>query len=156
MRSLSAVAAILLLPTFVTGITVNSTSGQLRGVVQDGVMSFKGIRYARSPTGNLRWETPVPFTSSEEQDATTLGPSCVQQITSNLSRELFNTPPPPESEDCLFLYILSRNCLYELSEQLTVYQERVGAIRFRFDSKAGSILDLWREPCIRNGLVTSL
>uniref|UniRef100_A0A0W0G2D3 Carboxylic ester hydrolase n=1 Tax=Moniliophthora roreri TaxID=221103 RepID=A0A0W0G2D3_MONRR len=68
-------------------------------------MSFKGIRYAHSPTGNLRWEPPVPFTSSEEQDATTLGPSCVQQITSNLSRELFNTPPPPESEDCLFLNV---------------------------------------------------
>ncbi|KAJ7178182.1 liver carboxylesterase-like protein 1 precursor, partial [Mycena filopes] len=72
--------------------------------------SFKGVRFAEPATGNLRWEPPVPFLSSNPQNVTTLGPSCLQQITSDFSRFIFNTgggnfPPPPESEDCHFLNI---------------------------------------------------
>ncbi|KAG7094376.1 hypothetical protein E1B28_007977 [Marasmius oreades] len=89
-------------------ITISTTSGRLNGLVQDGVMTFKGIRYGQPPTGIRRWEPPLPFLSSATHDATKLGPSCIQQFafaTANLSRALFNNPPPPESEDCLLLNV---------------------------------------------------
>ncbi|KAF9257592.1 alpha/beta-hydrolase [Marasmius fiardii PR-910] len=73
-------------------------------------MSFKGIRYGQSPTGDLRWEPPVAFVSTEVQDATKLPPSCIQQFvyaTADVSKMLFNNPsaPPSEDEDCLFLNV---------------------------------------------------
>ncbi|KAL0577491.1 hypothetical protein V5O48_004476, partial [Marasmius crinis-equi] len=89
-------------------ITVTTTSGRLQGAVEDGVMSFKGVRFGQSPTGLLRWQPPRPFLSTGAQDATKLGPSCIQQFafaTANLSEFLFNNPPPPEDEDCLFLNV---------------------------------------------------
>ncbi|KAL0571082.1 hypothetical protein V5O48_010873 [Marasmius crinis-equi] len=89
-------------------ITISTSSGRLQGVDQDGVMSFKGIRYGESPTGNRRWEPPIAFLSTATQDATKLGPSCIQQFafaTANFSRAIFNNPPPPEDEDCLFLNV---------------------------------------------------
>ncbi|KAI0288311.1 Alpha/Beta hydrolase protein [Russula brevipes] len=67
-----------------------------------------GIRFAHPPVGELRWEPPVPFVSSETQNATSLGPSCVQQflfIAQAITQPIYNTPAPPESEDCLFLNV---------------------------------------------------
>ncbi|KAF5370184.1 hypothetical protein D9757_010633 [Collybiopsis confluens] len=91
-------------------VTVSTTSGKLQGVEQNGIMSFKGIRFAESPTGVLRWAPPVTFVSNATQDATTLSPSCVQQFafaTAEFIEFLFNNPqdPPVESEDCLFLNV---------------------------------------------------
>jgi para-nitrobenzyl esterase len=37
---------------------VRVETGQLRGVEADGVVSFKGIPYARPPIWNLRWRAP--------------------------------------------------------------------------------------------------
>ncbi|KAF9257595.1 Carboxylesterase [Marasmius fiardii PR-910] len=94
-----------------TSITISTTSGRLKGLEQDGVMSFKGIRYGLPPTGSRRWEPPMAFVTSGEQNATKLGPSCIQQFlpgaSGNLQRQIFNSPPPPESEDCLFLNVWS-------------------------------------------------
>ncbi|KAH9991972.1 Alpha/Beta hydrolase protein [Russula compacta] len=76
----------------------------LLGIEADGVASFKGIRFAHPPIDNLRWEPPLPFVSSDAQNTTSLGPSCVQQIPFQgqaLVDELYNTPAPPEDEDCL-------------------------------------------------------
>ncbi|KIK55761.1 hypothetical protein GYMLUDRAFT_831123 [Collybiopsis luxurians FD-317 M1] len=112
MRSLAC-----LLPAVLCGVvyaqssvTVSTTSGTLRGIEQDGVMSFKGIRFAEPPTGSLRWEPPVPFLSTATHNATILSPACVQQFAfagANLSEFLFNNPqdPPVENEDCLFLFV---------------------------------------------------
>ncbi|KAI0300093.1 Carboxylesterase [Multifurca ochricompacta] len=89
-------------------ITINTTSGQLTGTQDDGVASFKGIRFAHSPIGNLRWEPPVTFLSSDIQNATSLGPSCVQQFPFQgqaLIEQLYNPHAPPEDEDCLFLNV---------------------------------------------------
>ncbi|KAK1216288.1 hypothetical protein PQX77_021097 [Marasmius sp. AFHP31] len=89
-------------------IAISTTSGQLQGTDEGGVISFKGIRYGLSPTGDRRWEPPSPFTSTAAQDATKLGPSCIQQFafaTANFSRAIFNNPPPPEAEDCLLLNV---------------------------------------------------
>ncbi|KAF5349355.1 hypothetical protein D9758_011780 [Tetrapyrgos nigripes] len=88
-------------------VTVDTTSGRLNGVEEDGVMSFKGIQFGQAPVGPLRWEPPLPFLSSASRNVTKLGPSCIQQFSSELSVQLFNNPqdPPEESEDCLFLNV---------------------------------------------------
>ncbi|KAF9257232.1 alpha/beta-hydrolase [Marasmius fiardii PR-910] len=107
------VVAVLLTPIVsaigdASSITISTTSGRLKGLEQNGVMSFKGIRYGQSPAGSTRWEPPIPFASSGDQDATKLGPSCIQQFqgaTGNLTKEIFNNPPPPETEDCPFLNV---------------------------------------------------
>ncbi|KAI0275867.1 Alpha/Beta hydrolase protein [Russula aff. rugulosa BPL654] len=89
-------------------IIVNTTSGRLLGTQADGVASFKGIRFASPPVGDLRWEPPVAFVSSDTQNATSIGPSCVQQFpfqAQALVEGLFNTPAPAENEDCLYLNV---------------------------------------------------
>ena len=37
-------------------------SGQLKGAVQNGVVSFKGVPFAEPPVGLLRWRSPQPVT----------------------------------------------------------------------------------------------
>ncbi|KAI0066371.1 alpha/beta-hydrolase [Artomyces pyxidatus] len=89
-------------------VIVSTTSGQLVGVEVDGVASFKGVRFAQPPVGLLRWEPPTPFTSNLLFGATTLPPACVQQFAfanQAFDENLFNNPPPPEDEDCLFLNV---------------------------------------------------
>ncbi|KAJ7625787.1 Carboxylesterase [Roridomyces roridus] len=109
-------SSIALFASFVLGvasqtspIVISTTSGQLHGVEQDGVMSFKGVRFGQAPVGQLRWEPPVPFVSAQAQNVTTLGPACLQQFafaTSAFTQSVFNNPPPAsENEDCLFLNV---------------------------------------------------
>ncbi|KAJ6582340.1 Alpha/Beta hydrolase protein [Mycena capillaripes] len=90
-------------------VIVTTTSGQLHGTEADGVMSFKGVRFGQAPTGQLRWQPPVPFISARAHNATVLAPSCVQQFpfaTSAFTQAIFNNPPPAsENEDCLFLNV---------------------------------------------------
>ncbi|KAJ6470266.1 para-nitrobenzyl esterase [Mycena vitilis] len=87
-------------------VSIRTTSGLLKGSEGDGLLTFKGIRFGQSPTGSQRWKPPVPFTSKAPQNATSLGPSCVQQFPfASIDESLFNTPPPPENEDCLFLNV---------------------------------------------------
>ncbi|KAJ7023644.1 Alpha/Beta hydrolase protein [Mycena alexandri] len=89
-------------------ISVQTTSGLLQGSQTNGLSTFKGIRFGQSPTGSLRWEPPVAFTSTASQNATTFGPACVQQFPfagAAINEKIFNTPPVPESEDCLFLNV---------------------------------------------------
>ncbi|KAJ6528734.1 Carboxylesterase [Mycena vulgaris] len=110
MRSLVLLLSCLIL--HVSGYTsavVSTTSGWLHGIEDNGVMSFKGVRFAHAPTGERRWEPPAPFISNAAQNTTVLAPSCIQQFTfatSEFIQSLFNNPPPAsESEDCLFLNV---------------------------------------------------
>ncbi|KAF7523486.1 hypothetical protein G7054_g11748 [Neopestalotiopsis clavispora] len=71
-----------------------------------GINTFRGIKYAQAPTGDLRWRAPVPIAYDSQLslviNATTPGYACVQ-----------NSPawePPlnsttPQDEDCLLLNI---------------------------------------------------
>lgn len=105
----SFVVAVLIGGCLGIGIpVVTTTSGILQGSIEDGVMSFKGIPYAQPPIGALRWEPPQQLISTEIRNATSFGPSCIQQFifaTQAFIEGLFNTPPLPESEDCLFLNV---------------------------------------------------
>ncbi|KAJ7625743.1 Carboxylesterase [Roridomyces roridus] len=107
--SLVLSAASFLNSVTASAVVVSTSSGELHGIEQNGVMSFKGVRIAQPPTGPLRWAPPVAFTSQEPKNATTLGPACIQQFSfadSAFQQELFNTPhPAAEDEDCLFLNV---------------------------------------------------
>ena len=59
--------------------TVRVDSGELQGVVDDGVVSFKGIPFAAPPVGELRWRPPQPAAKwTGVRQATEFGASCMQ------------------------------------------------------------------------------
>ena len=84
---------------------VRVESGELQGVIADGVETFKGIPYAAPPVGDLRWrptQPAAPWTGVRQ--AAEFGAECMQGR--------FGPPPPPgappqpaPSEDCLFLNV---------------------------------------------------
>jgi para-nitrobenzyl esterase len=84
---------------------VRVESGELQGVVDDGVASFKGIPFAAPPVGELRWRPPQPAANwTGVRQAADFGADCMQGR--------FGPPPPPgapparvPSEDCLFLNV---------------------------------------------------
>jgi para-nitrobenzyl esterase len=82
--------------------------GQVRGVVEDGILVFKGIRYG-ADTSTTRFAAPAkPGSWSEVRDATSFGASCPQTPTGNpggLFTSWRPAPEPPLGEDCLFLNV---------------------------------------------------
>jgi para-nitrobenzyl esterase len=78
---------------------VATESGPVRGRALAEGFAFRGLPYAASPTGYLRWRAPQPPASWRGiRDATQYGPSCLQKP------NLF-VPPGPQSENCLFLNV---------------------------------------------------
>src|SRR5579863_2450001 len=66
------------LPTGTTAV-VETTDGPVQGVVEGGVQTFKGLRYAQAPLGSLRFMPPQklkPWT--QVADATKLGAASMQ------------------------------------------------------------------------------
>jgi para-nitrobenzyl esterase len=79
------------------GPVLATESGPVRGVQLDGVVSFRGIPFAASPTGGLRWKSPAPVVPwTDVRDATDFGARCAQK---DLSGNMVG------SEDCLFLNV---------------------------------------------------
>jgi para-nitrobenzyl esterase len=84
---------------------VRVESGELQGVVDDGVASLKGIPFAAPPVGDLRWRPPQPAAKwTGVRQAADFGANCMQGR--------FGPPPAPgappapvPSEDCLFLNV---------------------------------------------------
>ena len=80
------------------------STGQIQGTVSDGIVSFKGIPYARPPVGEQRWRAPQPAEPWDGiLDATRFGPSCIQQAIPRVS--IYYDPPQSMSEDCLSLNV---------------------------------------------------
>lgn len=90
--------------------------GLVRGALQGGVMSFKGIRYARAerfqpPVAPAPWTGIVDtmgFGMSAPQSNPNPPPGPPYVILAQLPRPADAPPPPPpspESEDCLFLNV---------------------------------------------------
>jgi para-nitrobenzyl esterase len=84
--------------------TAAVTGGQVRGVVKDGVASFKGVPFAAPPIGELRWKPPQPvqpWTGVRSADA--FGPAPMQDARFAI---LMNGGAAPQlSEDCLYLNV---------------------------------------------------
>ncbi len=84
---------------------VRVDSGELQGVVDDGVASYKGIPFAAPPVGDLRWRPTQPVAPwTGVRQAAEFGADCMQGR--------FGPPPAPgappapaPSEDCLFLNV---------------------------------------------------
>ncbi|KAJ4290022.1 hypothetical protein N0V88_006823 [Collariella sp. IMI 366227] len=68
-----------------------------------GLNTWKGIRYAAPPVGNLRWQPPQPLPlklNTPIEDATAFGNICPQSLPS-----IPNAAFIPGNEDCLFLEV---------------------------------------------------
>jgi para-nitrobenzyl esterase len=75
-------------------------SGSLRGVISDGIASFKGLRYAAPPVGELRWRPPRATSAvTGVQAAEQFGNDCMQ------TRLPWEPSTAEMSEDCLFLNV---------------------------------------------------
>jgi para-nitrobenzyl esterase len=86
---------------------VNTKSGRLEGVYQDGLYVFKGIPYAAPPLGELRWQPPQPVKPWEGvRPAREFGPIGPQNEMAGGPAAGFGEPEP-QDEDCLFLNIFT-------------------------------------------------
>jgi para-nitrobenzyl esterase len=73
--------------------------GAVRGVLVPGSYAFRGLPYAASPVGGLRWRPPQhPAEWDGVRDATQFAPSCPQPASPF-------APPAPFSENCLYLNV---------------------------------------------------
>lgn len=83
-------------------LVVETSYGPVRGIEEDGVKAWKGLRYAAAPTGELRFRAPQPpARCAEVTDATAFGPACPQPVFPNMPVDL----GAPQGEDCLRLNI---------------------------------------------------
>lgn len=78
---------------------VMTGDGAVRGVVAEGLRTFKGIPYAKPPTGARRFAIPEPVEPWEGvRDATRYGSACPQL-------ERYGIPESSDNEDCLFINV---------------------------------------------------
>jgi para-nitrobenzyl esterase len=85
---------------------VETAYGPVRGVDDGVVTSWKGVRYAAPPAGDLRWRAPQPPEPwTEIADASALGPVCPQPVEPRIPIDL----GAPQGDDCLTLNIWAAN-----------------------------------------------
>lgn len=79
-------------------------AGHARGLRQDGLCVYKGIPYARPPTGSRRWRPPSPMPQwCGALEAAESGPACTQPARRGGS--IYDSALAQTAEDCLFLDI---------------------------------------------------
>jgi para-nitrobenzyl esterase len=84
------------------GTVVTIESGKVQGSIAQGVLSFKGIRYAAPPIGRFRWRAPQPVKPWQGvRNALRYGSDCIQKPVPGDAAPLGGTM----SEDCLYLNI---------------------------------------------------
>ena len=77
---------------------VTVEQGTLIGKEIDGTAIFKGVPFAKAPTGERRWKAPVALEKWKgKKEAFEYAPACMQA----------GDPPSGKSEDCLYLNIWS-------------------------------------------------
>jgi hypothetical protein len=94
-------------PTAATNSTIETTLGKLRGRIEDGVHTFKGVPYGASTAGAARFlppSKPRPWTGV--RDAIAYGPRAPQpfrRMVPEIGDALVG--PGPTSEECLLLNV---------------------------------------------------
>ncbi|MCV7091902.1 carboxylesterase/lipase family protein [Mycobacterium interjectum] len=84
---------------------VETIHGPVRGADDGEIRTWKGIRYAAPPVGDLRFRRPEPPKLwAEVVDATSYGPACPQPAFPNMPLDL----GAPQGEDCLSLNVFAR------------------------------------------------
>ena len=80
------------------------SGGQVSGIVTEGVAAYKGIPYAASPVGELRWKPPQAVVAWDGvRNGEGVGSACPQLPRTGDSP--FPEATEPKSEDCLFLNV---------------------------------------------------
>jgi para-nitrobenzyl esterase len=83
------------------GTTVQTQNGEVRGVLQGQVVSFKALPYAAPPTGKLRWMPPLePGNWTGIREASKFSEECPQTDTDATGHQAFGG-----DEDCLYLNV---------------------------------------------------
>ena len=77
--------------------------GEVEGVEQNGMASYKGIPFAQPPVGNLRWKAPQPAQPWQGVYKADKYKAAPYQQTQGPARE----GQPGVSEDCLYLNVLT-------------------------------------------------
>jgi para-nitrobenzyl esterase len=92
---------------------VETAHGKLRGLIQDGVVAFKGVPYGQSTAGRNRFLPPQPLESwAGVRNATRLGHPCLQ---TNPDFPVWSDPMPG-SEDCLVLNVWAPEQAWQASK----------------------------------------
>ena len=100
--SLAVVAMMASLRAAPDVVTVEG--GRVAGTSDRGVRVYKGIPYAASPIGALRWKPPQPVAAwPDVRDGSTFGAECPQ--TQYPDTSIYVRPLQRQSEDCLFLNV---------------------------------------------------
>ncbi|HYC66785.1 carboxylesterase/lipase family protein [Brevundimonas sp.] len=85
-------------------LTVSAPAGAVRGRAEGDILTFRGIPYAASPTGQNRWRPPLPAEPwSGVKDAGAYGPACIQPTPG--APHLYSDDLGATSEDCLTLNV---------------------------------------------------
>jgi len=83
------------------GMVVPTIGGDVRGVQENNLLTFKGIPYAAPPVGERRWMPPEPVAAWDGvRDASEFGAACAQTFD-----EFEITEDTALSEDCLTLNV---------------------------------------------------
>ena len=102
---IAAVASLTAAPAFAeqpAPLDVVIDSGRIRGALEAGVKSWKGIPFATPPVGPLRWRAPEPVARwAGVKDATAYGHDCMQLPFPSDAAPLGTEP----AEDCLVINV---------------------------------------------------
>jgi para-nitrobenzyl esterase len=89
-----------------TAPTVSTTTGVLRGRVEEGLCVFRGVPYAAPPVGEGRWRAASPHQGWDGvREATAYGPSAPQPWQPGGLPVIGTHGDPPFDEDCLTLNV---------------------------------------------------
>lgn len=85
--------------------TVQTSKGPVQGFINNNVIEFLGIPYAKPPVGDLRWRPPQePAAWTKTLKATAYGPICAQ-----ITELGVFAGPANNNEDCLYLNVFTPN-----------------------------------------------
>lgn len=97
-------------------LIVTTSYGKIRGIDNGGILSFRGIPYAKAPINDLRWRAPSsPNPWTDVLDASKYSSQCAQ------NNELGVFSHPGGTEDCLYLNVFVNKAAHDTETKLPVF-----------------------------------